>query len=151
MTLCFMSPIIRWFCTISIPKKEKKNIITYTELYRLSYFYFCISIYLCYIVYLCILYYTSIYLYIYMLSINLYIDYLIYISMLAFHLLNKTLGSALAIRSFSQMHKSHFRDPKTCFCYFIAISQLIKSLISLFFNSHIYSWTIQHSFHDIYF
>ena len=120
-------------------------------MYRLSYFYFCISIYLCYIVYLCILYYTSIYLYIYMLSINLYIDYFIYISMLAFHLLNKTLGSALAIRSFSQMHKSHFRDPKTCFCYFIAISQLIKSLISLFFNSHIYSWTIQHSFHDIYF
>ena len=40
-------------------------------------------------------------------------------------LLSKIFGSALAI-SFSQMHKSHFRNPQTYSCDFIAISQLIK-------------------------
>ena len=44
------------------------------------------------------------------------------------------IGAALEIRSFSQMHKSHFRDPQTYFYNFIAMYQLIKSLISFSFS-----------------
>ena len=90
MTLCFMSPIIRWFSTIFIPRKKTPRITTYAEQYRLSY-----------------------------LSLrHLKVDLLLYrhFEPSSSLLLSKTLGSALAIRSFSQMHKSHFRDPQTHFC-----------------------------------
>ena len=36
------------------------------------------------------------------------------------------------------MHKSHFRDSQSYFCDFVAISHLIKYLISITFNPHTY-------------
>ena len=50
-------------------------------------------------------------------------------------LLSKKLGSVLAIRSVLQILKSHFQDPQTYFCDFIAMFQLVKYLS---FNSHTY-------------
>ena len=50
------------------------------------------------------------------------------------------------IRSFSQMHKSHFRDRQTYFCHFVAISQLIRQLISLSLWIPIHNYTTQCSF-----
>ena len=123
-------------------QKNTHNLLKITNISLLF-----LSIMCVFLVYILIYIYIYMYIYIY---IYIYIFLWRHLETSSSRLFNKTYGSPLAIRSFSQIHKSHFREPQTYLCDFIAISQLIEKLTSLSFNS-LRTWTIQCSFHKIYF
>lgn len=88
MTLCFLFPITRrLFSKIFIRKKGQEfSTIKYIKYIKLSY------------------------LSLKHIKVNLFLSQDFETG--SSYLLSKTIGSALAIRNFLQMYKSHFRDPK---------------------------------------